>query len=176
MIAYEFYWADKRGESHFFAILPERRKNPERITEESVMKWGKIVSPNSGVIYFIQIEVPEVLEKYWKIKKTLLETSAICFSLELSEIKGCDNPKIEPVPNPPIRRASCCKARLRNCSTSLCVHFNRKSTAVRMIWHPLFVGEVPGNILFFSSFLCVTFRLERRHFYFFSLLIPLPYY
>ena len=33
MALYEFYWVDKGGEDHFFAILPERRKNPERITE-----------------------------------------------------------------------------------------------------------------------------------------------
>jgi hypothetical protein len=64
MIAYEFYWTDKREESHFFARLPERRKNPERITEESIMKWGKVVIPISGIIHFIQVEVPEVPEKY----------------------------------------------------------------------------------------------------------------
>ncbi len=64
MIAYEFYWVDKRRDSHFFAILPERRKNPERITEESIMKWGKMVGPNFGIIHFIQVEVPEVPEEH----------------------------------------------------------------------------------------------------------------
>jgi len=62
MIAYEFYWVDKEGESHFFAILPERRKNPERITEESVMKWGKMVLGGNRLarnLYFIKVEVPQ---------------------------------------------------------------------------------------------------------------------
>ena len=62
MIAYEFYWVDKRGESHFFAILPERRKNPERITEESIMKWGKMVLGGNRLsqkLYFIKVEVPD---------------------------------------------------------------------------------------------------------------------
>ena len=62
MIAYEFYWVDKKGEAHFFAILPERRKNPERITEKSIMKWGRMVSDgnrNSQIMYFVQLEVPE---------------------------------------------------------------------------------------------------------------------
>ena len=66
MIAYEFYWVDKKSEDHFFAILPERRKSPERITEESIMKWGRMVlgdvrkTPN---FYFIQVEVPENSKK-----------------------------------------------------------------------------------------------------------------
>jgi len=62
MVAYEFYWVDKKGEAHFFAILPERRKNPERITEESIMKWGRMVNRTSGNIYFMQVEVPQVSE------------------------------------------------------------------------------------------------------------------
>jgi hypothetical protein len=61
MVAYEFYWVDKRGEEHFFAILPERRKNPERITEESIMKWGKMLLSDDREIknfYFLQVQVP----------------------------------------------------------------------------------------------------------------------
>jgi hypothetical protein len=67
MIAYEFYWIDKRGESHFFAILPERRKNPERITEKSIMKWGKMVLGGNQFyrnLYFIEVEVPQNSKKY----------------------------------------------------------------------------------------------------------------
>jgi len=62
MLAYEFYSIDKGGEAHFFAMLPERRKNPKRITEKSIMKWGKMVlggNRNSRIIYFVQVEVPE---------------------------------------------------------------------------------------------------------------------
>ena len=61
-MAYEFYWVDERGEDHFFAILPERRKNPERITEESIMKWGGMVlgdNRSSKNIYFVHVEIPE---------------------------------------------------------------------------------------------------------------------
>ena len=67
MIAYEFYWVDKRGESHFFAILPERRKNPKRITEESIMKWGKMVLGGNRLsqnLYFIKVEVAPSSKKY----------------------------------------------------------------------------------------------------------------
>ena len=43
MRAYEFYWEDKEGKEHFLGILPERRKNPGRITEESILNWGRVI-------------------------------------------------------------------------------------------------------------------------------------
>ena len=43
MRAYEFYWEDKEEKEHFLGILPERRKNPGRITEESILNWGRMI-------------------------------------------------------------------------------------------------------------------------------------
>jgi hypothetical protein len=60
MVAYEFYWRDRAGNEHLLGILPERRKKQERITEESIINWGKrIVVDNSSVkdIFFTQIQV-----------------------------------------------------------------------------------------------------------------------
>jgi hypothetical protein len=60
MVAYEFYLHDDIEEFHLLGILPERRKDPLRITQESIMKWGKLVAGDSVDInnmYFIQIEV-----------------------------------------------------------------------------------------------------------------------
>jgi hypothetical protein len=62
MVAYEFYWREKGKNDHLIGILPERRRNPERITEESIMKWvrmvlGDITDFNYNKIYFIQIEI-----------------------------------------------------------------------------------------------------------------------
>jgi hypothetical protein len=59
MVAYEFYWPDEKGKEHFIGILPERRKNLERITKESILKWGwKVIgnNPNVKKIYFIPVE------------------------------------------------------------------------------------------------------------------------
>jgi len=59
MVAYEFYWRDEAERVHFIGILPERRKKPERITQESVLHWAmKVIGDNSGVndIYFVQVE------------------------------------------------------------------------------------------------------------------------
>jgi len=67
MIAYEFYSVDETGEAHCFAILPERRKNPERINEKSIMKWGRMLltdNGNSQSMYFVQVEVPENSKEY----------------------------------------------------------------------------------------------------------------
>ena len=59
MVAYEIYWCDARGGEHFIGILPERRKNQERITKESVLNWGrKVIGDDIEVkdIFFTLVE------------------------------------------------------------------------------------------------------------------------
>ena len=60
MVAYEFYWRDEKGRDNFVGVLPERRNNPERITQESIMNWGRTLIGNDREvkdISFIQIEI-----------------------------------------------------------------------------------------------------------------------
>jgi hypothetical protein len=60
MTAYEFYWKDQEGREHFLGALPERRENPERITEESIKKWGRLIIGEWAMMnnfYFIQVDV-----------------------------------------------------------------------------------------------------------------------
>jgi hypothetical protein len=60
MTAYEFYWNDQKGEAHFIGTLPERRKNPERISQDSIMNWVKmVIGDNGGVnnIFFVEVEI-----------------------------------------------------------------------------------------------------------------------
>ena len=60
MIAYEFYYSDGEGKFHLIGMLPERRQSPRRITQESIMNWGRmLIGNNSGInrLYFIQVEV-----------------------------------------------------------------------------------------------------------------------
>lgn len=62
MIAYEFYKRDEKGNNHFIWILPERRKNPIRITQESIINWGrKAVVDNTEVkdLFFVRVELDE---------------------------------------------------------------------------------------------------------------------
>jgi len=59
MVAYQFYWLDEKEKTHFIGILTERRKDPGRITTESILNWGrKVMGDRSNLvdIYFVQVE------------------------------------------------------------------------------------------------------------------------
>ncbi len=43
MVAYELYTLNKTRGYEFIGILPERRRNPMRITKDSIMHWGKML-------------------------------------------------------------------------------------------------------------------------------------
>jgi hypothetical protein len=58
MMAYELYTFDKINGYEFIGVLPERRKNPKRMTEDSVMNWGKILlgdNVDNKDIYFKKV-------------------------------------------------------------------------------------------------------------------------
>ena len=58
MVAYEFYFRDKGRGDQLLGILPERRNNPERVTQESIMNWAKMAFSNLGdtnKIFFIRV-------------------------------------------------------------------------------------------------------------------------
>jgi hypothetical protein len=60
MVAYEFYCHDAMKGYQLIGILPERRKNPERITQKSIMNWVKKYfndNLNLNDIFFIQVEI-----------------------------------------------------------------------------------------------------------------------
>lgn len=62
MTAYEFYLHDPVRGDNLVGILPERRKYPERITQESIMHWGENVfgtDLTSKDIYFIKVTINE---------------------------------------------------------------------------------------------------------------------
>ncbi len=59
MVAYEIHLRNGQ-EDHFIGTLPERRKDPERITVESILNWGKMIlgeRADADNIYFVKIEV-----------------------------------------------------------------------------------------------------------------------
>ena len=66
MLAYEFYRRDGINGDHLIGILPERRKDPKRITRESIMKWVRNVVGNDrniDHIFFIKVTLDETLKK-----------------------------------------------------------------------------------------------------------------
>ncbi len=46
MVAYELFCFDEKNGYEFIGILPERRKDPKRITKKSVVNWGRMVLGN----------------------------------------------------------------------------------------------------------------------------------
>jgi hypothetical protein len=67
MIVYKFYLRDAVKGDIFLGALPERRKNPKRITEESIINWGRTYFGKNGKdadIFFTKT-VLEESEKRW---------------------------------------------------------------------------------------------------------------
>ncbi len=59
MVVYEFYRRDPTGEDKLFGVLPERRKDKERITHQSIMNWARILVPEQifeDKVYFVRVE------------------------------------------------------------------------------------------------------------------------
>jgi hypothetical protein len=62
MVVYKFYLRDAIKGDIFLGALPERRKNPRRITDESIINWGRKylgMNAKNEDIFFIKT----VLEK-----------------------------------------------------------------------------------------------------------------
>jgi hypothetical protein len=60
MVAYEYYWHDEIKGFELIGVLPERRKDSKRATEESVMGFGKKFwgdNMDNGNILFIRVTV-----------------------------------------------------------------------------------------------------------------------
>ena len=60
MVAYEYYWHDALKGFELIGVLPERRKDLSRVTEESILGFGKKFwgkGMNNGDILFIRVEV-----------------------------------------------------------------------------------------------------------------------
>jgi len=66
MIAYELFSYDEKNGYEFIGILPERRKDPKRITKESVLNWGRMVLGDNAQgkkIFFKSIKIDDITGK-----------------------------------------------------------------------------------------------------------------
>jgi len=72
MVAYEFYLKDSEGNKSLIGILPERRKDPKRITQKSILKWGRMLSyDNGGSFFFEKITINEYTGKFFRFNPSL---------------------------------------------------------------------------------------------------------
>jgi hypothetical protein len=66
MLGYKLYLLDKAKGPKLIAVLPERRKNSQRITEESVIKWGTAllgIHANGKDISFERVTINDIKER-----------------------------------------------------------------------------------------------------------------
>ena len=47
MVLYRFYCLNPTGGYQIIGVLPERRKNPKRITQESILNWEEKIFGNN---------------------------------------------------------------------------------------------------------------------------------
>jgi len=69
MLAYEFYFCDPVKGNELIGVLPERRKDPSRITQNSIMDWAKKVfgdNLSTKDIFFIQVPINESTENIFR--------------------------------------------------------------------------------------------------------------
>ncbi len=69
-MAYQFYSWDAIKGFELVGEFPERRRNPERITDESIMNWGRVKfgrNVKADDIFFVKVELEEGEEGRSKI-------------------------------------------------------------------------------------------------------------
>ncbi len=67
MVVYKFYLRDAMKGDIFLGSLPERRKDPKRITNESIINWGKKYfgkNGKDGEIFFIKSVLEESEKRF----------------------------------------------------------------------------------------------------------------
>jgi len=60
MWVYELYAFNKTKGCELIGVLPERRNNPRRVTQESILNWGQQyfgIHLNLGNVYLIEVKI-----------------------------------------------------------------------------------------------------------------------
>lgn len=88
MVVYKFYLRDPKKGDLLIGILVERRKDPERITRQSVMNWIRRIAFKLEVddndVYFIPTDVE--MEDDFKALEKLVDNSTLARYKELYEL------------------------------------------------------------------------------------------
>jgi len=69
MVAYEFYRLNPTGGYEIIGVLPEKRKNSARITQQSIMNWGEKMfgkELDTKDIFFIQVMMDEKTSRIYR--------------------------------------------------------------------------------------------------------------
>jgi hypothetical protein len=80
MEVYEIYWRDENGEANLIGILPERRRNPERITQQSITNWGrKVIDDAAEVkdIFFTKVSLEENMDERFRPRFSVISKETL---------------------------------------------------------------------------------------------------
>lgn len=70
MVVYQFYCSDPVKEYDLLGILPERRKDPRRITYASIMNWGKMLlgdNEDKRSIFYKKVTLSEYTGRFSRV-------------------------------------------------------------------------------------------------------------
>jgi hypothetical protein len=62
MVVLAIYYFGEEEKIHFIGFLPEKRENPERITQESIFNYVRAIlghEVNDNKIYYVQVPLDE---------------------------------------------------------------------------------------------------------------------
>jgi hypothetical protein len=71
MVAYEFYIKDQERGTQLLGILPERRRTPGRVNQESVMNWARMAFSNLfdiNKIFFIRVSLESEGNHFYSVR------------------------------------------------------------------------------------------------------------
>jgi hypothetical protein len=74
MVAYEYYWHDAIKGFELIGVLPERRKDTSRVTEKSILGFGKKFwgdDVDNGNVLFIRVRLDEGTGEFLRPKPPL---------------------------------------------------------------------------------------------------------
>lgn len=83
MVAYELFSYDEKNEYNFIGILPERRRNPKRITKESILNWGRMILGSNGDgrnIFFKTVTIRDITGKTFEAHSPFYDYNLYCKS------------------------------------------------------------------------------------------------
>jgi len=62
MVVYRIYYFEEKEEIRFIGFLPERKQDPKRITQESILNYVRTIlghEANEDKIYYFQVTLDE---------------------------------------------------------------------------------------------------------------------
>lgn len=74
IVTYEFYVYDSKGNKTLLGILPEKRKDPKRITQKSILRWGRMLlydTADRRSLFYERVAMNQYTGKFFRFAPSL---------------------------------------------------------------------------------------------------------